>query len=273
MSNEGWAASGGRAASHIDLTAEVSPAVSSARSLHGMSDHLVGGLYADAPPHTASTADLGRNAAEPRSPRRMVQDMDLNSPPAPAVTSQRTSPAAIPPSRPTASPVGAASVGRAGSVPAVSKQGRRDVEIHLLSSTATSGAAHLKNAIGSTGHRRKRGADSIAIADGVTKSAEKMVKVLSEINGTQRSTEKEKLEIHAKHFQQSLEYKKERDRVTMENVRIAQEHTYLGLMNQRMVVTAIANLASAISRSVAPAKPPSGDPKARADEFPEPLPI
>ncbi|KAG0568357.1 hypothetical protein KC19_6G013700 [Ceratodon purpureus] len=232
-----------------------------------MTGHQVGGLYHDAPPHTASAAGVGRDPLQPRSPRRMVQDMDLNGPPAPGGTPQQHSPTPNPPTAPPLARAGMASSGHAASIPAVSRQGRRSVEIHLLSSsTATSGAADLKRTMGSTGHRRKRGADTSGIADGVTKSAEKMVKVLSEINETQRSSEKEKLEVHSKHFQQSLEYKKERDRVNMENVRISQEHTRLGLMNQQMVVTAIANLASAISRTVAPSKAPTPDPTATTTE-------
>lgn len=52
MSDEGWVAPLRRAASHIDLTAEVSPAVSYAQSMHGMSGHMVGGLFQSrASPH------------------------------------------------------------------------------------------------------------------------------------------------------------------------------------------------------------------------------
>ena len=99
----------------------------------------------------------------------------------------------------------------------MSRQGRKPVEVHLLSSTATSAAELLRKSMGNTGHRRKRSAESSAIADGVAKSADKMFRVLSDINETQRSTEKEKLEVHGKHFQQSLDYKKERDKLNFKN--------------------------------------------------------
>ena len=85
------------------------------------------------------------------------------------------------------------------------------------------------------------------LAEEVTKRAHNMVKVLSDINKTQRSTEKEKLEVHIQYLKEQLDYERERDRQSLENVRIAHEHTRLGLMNQEMVVEAIANLVSAIS--------------------------
>lgn len=142
----------------------------------------------------------------------------------------------------------------AGSVPAVSRQGRRPDEVHILSSTATSAAVELRKNLGNTGHRKRGRHDTSGIAEGVTLSAEKMVKALGDINDTTKATEREKLQVQTKLFEQNLDYKKERDRLQLENARIAQEHTRLSLMNQQMVVQAIANLASAISRSVAPAR-------------------
>ncbi|KAG0596143.1 hypothetical protein M758_UG228200 [Ceratodon purpureus] len=122
--------------------------------------------------------------------------------------------------------------------------------------------------MGSIGYCRKRSANGTSIADGVNQSAEKMVKVLNEINDTQKTTEREKLEVQTRHFQEKLRYKRERDIVAMENARISQEHARLGLMNQTMVVQAISNLASAISWSIAPPVTSTAGPASTSTEPP-----
>ena len=158
-----------------------------------------------------------------------------------------------------------------GTVPPVSRQRRSPAEVHVLSSTATSAAMELKRALGSTGHKKRKSVEANALAEGVTESAEKMVKVLGEINLTQKTTEREKVKVHSRHFEQQLQYKKDRDKMTFENFRIAQEHTRMSLMNQSMVVQAIASLASAISRSVGPGAGTSGPPgSTEPDSVPAP---
>lgn len=255
MGDEGmWPVDIGPTATHIDLTASESPVISSAQSHRGLFQNLSAGAMPVSAQATFTVADLARNMGDLRSPQRMRQEMDLNAPPAPVVSPLRSTPA---PLRASSAGLGAAASAPAGTFPAVSRQGRRVQEIHVLSSTATSAAAELRKAIGSTGHKRKRTAEGSAIADGVTKSAEQMVRALSDINDTQKSTEKEKLQVQSQLFHQNLEYKRERDRLNLENTRIVQEHTRLGLMNQTMVVQAIANLASAISRSVGQVPPPT----------------
>ncbi|KAG0578609.1 hypothetical protein KC19_4G036600 [Ceratodon purpureus] len=252
-----WPRSGGGIGSPIHVNSTDSPAVSSARSMRGVTSPGMHGDFSSPPIHTASTADVGRAGTSQRLPRRLGEDFNLNvapgvggspveggRPPGPAVRPHAANTA------PAASPL-------AGTVPPVSRQGRRPDEIHILSSTATSAAMELRRTIGSTGHRKRKTADSSALAEGVTESAEKMVQVLSEINDTHKSTEKEKLELQTRHFAQQLEYKRERDRVTFENFRISQEHTRLSLLNQGMVVQALAGLANAITRSVSPMGPPS----------------
>lgn len=173
----------------IDLTAPDSPAVSSAQSQgapFGNSSRGVG----CAPVHTTSTAELGRGMASFQPPRRLGEDINLNAPPPSGGTPPKSAPVALP-SSPTTAPFGG-HVGQsapAGSIPPVSRQGRHQEEIHVLSSTSTSAAAELGRSMGSTGHRKKRSAEASAIADGVNNSAEKMVKVLRDINDTQKTTE------------------------------------------------------------------------------------
>ncbi|KAG0596041.1 hypothetical protein M758_UG219000 [Ceratodon purpureus] len=210
--------------------------------------------------HPASTANLHRGPGAIPNPVLPFQDLNLNAPPSPLFSMPFVAAPALTNSAPVSAP--------AGSVPPVSRQVRRAEHVHVLSSSATSIAgAKLRKSMGNTGVRKKRNIDSLSIADGVMESAEKMVKVLGEINETQRTTEKAKLETHAKHFMESLEYKRERDRMLMENARIAQEQARLGLMNQQMVVHALASLASAIGRTVAPMGPPP-TPKAPANDSP-----
>ena len=48
-------------------------------------------------------------------------------------------------------------------------------------------------------------------------SAKKMVKVLSDINEMQKTSERQKLKVYSKHFWESLEYKRERGRLTVTN--------------------------------------------------------
>ncbi|KAG0567755.1 hypothetical protein KC19_7G157900 [Ceratodon purpureus] len=238
----------GAQGSPIDLTSTDSPVISTGNSRGG-----------GTPPHvrrplhptmqSASTVNLQRGGGTFSNPVPPFQDLNLNAPPSPIFGTQMGAGGATPHTSPVSAP--------AGCVPPVSRQGRRLEEVHVLSSSATSTAgAELRKSMGNTGVRKKRSIDTTSIADGVMESAEKMVKVLGEINETQRTTEKAKLETHAKHFMESLEYKRERDRMLMENARIAQEQARLGLMNQQMVVHALASLASAIGRSVSPMGPP-----------------
>ena len=99
-----------------------------------------------------------------------------------------------------------------------------------------------------------------------------MVRVLGDINDTQKATEKEKQKVQTKLFEQNLEYKKERDCLLMENTKIAQEQQRLGLMNQQMVVQAIANLASAIARTLPSPLTPSARAAATGPDAPKPAP-
>lgn len=272
MREDAWRQVPLNAASHIDLTAGESPSVSSAHGQPGVGGSSGVGQDPTVPTHTASAAEIGRRRPDFVPPRRVGDEINLNAPPAHGGTSQRTGPNHPAPS---ANVRGSPSVGYsapAGSVLQVSRQGRPPNEVHVLSSSATSAAVELRKTFGSTGHRKKRSADTTAIAEGVSQSAEKMAKILSDINDTQKTTEREKLEVQTRHFREALDYKIERDRMALENVRIAQEHTRLGLMNQQMVVQAIANLASAISRTPPPNVTPHAAQDANPNLPPEVLP-
>lgn len=252
-----WPTVGGGVGSPIHVNSTNSPAVSSARSSRGVPVAGMHGGFPSPPLHTTSIVDIGRVGTPHRLRRRLGEDINLNVPPGVGGSPVQAGPVPAPAGTPhvaTADPVNSPP---AGTVLPVSRQGRRPDEIHILSSTATSAAADLRRNIGSTGHRKRKGVDSSALAEGVTESAEKMVQVLSEINNTQKNTEREKLELQTRHFAQQLEYKRERDKMTFENFRIAQEHTRLSLLNQGMVVQALASLANAITRTVAPMGPPS----------------
>lgn len=246
---------GGSFATHIDPTMSDSPAVSSAHSQRYVYSQNVGAGLERTSPQTASTGDVGGESYTMRSPRRGGEDINLNAPPPVVPTPPRPGVAPhVANAAPTILPPGENSA-PAGTIPPVFRQGRSPNIIHVLSSTATSAAAELRKSMGSTGHRKKRSAEATSIADGVTQSAEKMVRVLSDINETQKNTEKEKLQVQTRHFQEQLLYKRERDQLALENVRIAQEHTRLGLLNQQMVIQAIANLASVLSRTITQSAP------------------
>ena len=225
---ESWPARNGGINSPIPLTSTDSPAVSEAQSQRGQTPRGRADQYPSPPVHTSSTADYGRTGQTFRSPRRMMEDINLNAPPTAVNSPHQIPPGQYPPT--TGRGVTPPGVGSApaGSVPPVSRQGRRPDEIHVLSSSATSTAAELRRTMGSTGHRKKRTVESSVLAEGVTQSAEKMVQVLKDINDTQNRTEKEKLDVHTRHFHEQLEYKRDRDRQQQENMRISQEHTRLG---------------------------------------------
>lgn len=255
MDNKGediWPTGLGGFPSPIDLTVGDSPAVSTSHSQQGLFGNPLGGGLRGPAANTASRHDVGRHRESMRSPRRNMEDINLN---AVGSTPSRSAPVPSYQSVPTTQPTGGGVSAPTRSIPPVSRQGRRPEDIHVLSSSATSAAAELRKTFGNTGHRKRRNADASAIAEGVTQSAKKMVRILSEINDTQKSTEREKLEVQRRHFEEQPQYKRERDRMNMENVRIGQEHTRLGLLNQQMVVHAIPNLASAISRTVPPTVP------------------
>ncbi|KAG0627716.1 hypothetical protein M758_2G222900 [Ceratodon purpureus] len=252
LGEEGWPGVQGPQPAPIDLSASDSPQMSTGYSHRNIGSPGLGAGLGSTPLHTASFADLGRLRSNLPSQGFRSEEINLNNPPQVGVTPPRGGQSPVTQQPPRSGQVPVRSSPPAGTMPPASRQGRPIEEVHVLSSTATSAAAQLRKTIGSTGHKKRRSSEVSGIAEGVSKSAEKMVRVLGEINETQKETEKEKLQVHTKLFEQGLEYKRERDRLNLENTRIAQEHQKMTLMNQQMVVQAIANLASALARTLPP---------------------
>jgi hypothetical protein len=216
--------------STIDLTSD-STGIFSGYGGDPESNHQQEGFPPQAA-HTASTAEF-RQPAQPSSPAHDTAP-DCNTsdiprsmgtpplgttarPPRPRTEAGGAQPSALPKMRPTPKP----------------------------SSSTNSG----RKSTGSTGQKRRSTTQQKLIVDGVITSSEKLVHALQEINQNQVDIDKQKLELHRKQFEDRMVYDREKDKISQDNAR-------LSLMNQNMVVQAIANLATAISRIVQPAPAP-----------------
>ena len=92
-----------------------------------------------------------------------------------------------------------------------------------------------------TGQRRNVQKGHKLMADVTAEAGEKMVRTLQEMTDANKEMEQRRQDMQRIMHDEQMEYKRERDRLEMENIRLT-------LLNQGMVVHAISSLAEAIGR-------------------------
>lgn len=119
---------------------------------------------------------------------------------------------------------------------------------HILSSLGTS-TYDVTRLNRNTGQRRNGHTRHKLMADVTAEAGEKMVKTLQDMTHANKEMEGMRLEMASKMHAEQMEYKRDKDRLELENMRLA-------LLNQGLVVNAISSLAEAIGRSAQqPASP------------------
>jgi hypothetical protein len=113
----------------------------------------------------------------------------------------------------------------------------------LSSDTSTAPARKITSH--STGVRRKSSAAIKLVAEAIVEGSDNLVARLKEINETSKDMRKEEIAKELRIHDENLRYKQEKDKVLLENSRLA-------LLNQTAVVAAMTSLAEAIRTVRAP---------------------
>jgi hypothetical protein len=112
-------------------------------------------------------------------------------------------------------------------------------------SSDTSATAGRRNTSHSTGVRRKNSAAIKLVAEATVEGSDKLVASLKEINETSEDMRKEEMVMELRIHEENLRYKQEKDKVLLENSKLA-------LLNQTAVIAAMASMAEAIRGIRAP---------------------
>lgn len=115
--------------------------------------------------------------------------------------------------------------------------------MNLSSSSTAGGRTALWRAINrpNTSVHKRSSIVHMVRTDDPTEGSEKLVSALKEITTTNKEMETRKLDLQVELHSANLEYKRERDTTTAENIR-------LSLFHQSAVVQAISSLTQALSR-------------------------